>query len=394
MSYELDRLCREKDEAFAEIYRQIENTTIQQHLSQVKAEYDRQNQFSGQAGARINRIDIEFEKKTNLTSTDIILLFLSTSLQCFRQYLITNDSFRLSAISSEKIIKDPIKSVFNGVERGAERIGIGTGSIGFYKQFFLSSVPYDATNHLPGIITNVSGTTHRYRTAGHDPVLGWIFGTANILSNSLTHSDLVTSYSVKDNTITGLYPAGTIGVLVTAAKVVEAEPKMLPAALMKQMIHFGSDFFTKQSLPIPLLGTLNPDIAHRLMFTRFKDCPQVDLFSLGRQTALSSLINQIIYYVHQLFYQGEKEGTPEEYEIRTRKILSYSNLLATGSNIVVTSITKKMTQFDIGGMLVTLYRLVSDYRFINEVKREFLEKEFYKQVVGEAYDFMKEDKYV
>ena len=42
----------------------------------------------------------------------------------------------------------------------------------------------------------------------------------------------------------------------------------------------------------------------------------------------------------------------------------------------------------------TLYRIVSDYKFIHEIKRDFLKNEFYNIVVGEDYDFMKEEHHV
>ena len=60
------------------------------------------------------------------------------------------------------------------------------------------------------------------------------------------------------------------------------------------------------------------------------------------------------------------------YEVRTRKILSYSNALATSSNIIYTAITKNFTKLDVGGAVVTLYRLITDYSFISKVKYEFI----------------------
>ena len=45
---------------------------------------------------------------------------------------------------------------------------------------------------------------------------------------------------------------------------------LLAASTARQAIHFGSDYFTKQSLPIPFLGTLSPEMAHRFMFP-YKD---------------------------------------------------------------------------------------------------------------------------
>ena len=63
------------------------------------------------------------------------------------------------------------------------------------------------------------------------------------------------------------------------------------------------------------------------------------------------------------FYDPNKDGSDRMYEIRSRKILSYSNVIATGSNVIVTAFTKDVNKLDIGGMLVTLYRVVNDYYF-------------------------------
>ena len=266
-----------------------------------------------------------------------------------------------------------------------------------WEDVLFQGVPYDATNPGPHIAdTGLSGATHRYRTLGHDPVLGWIFGTANIMTNSLTKSDIVTTYQVSDMTILRHYPLGTLGMLNKAAEYAKNDPMLLAASTARQAIHFGSDYFTKQSLPIPLLGTLSPEMAQRFMFP-YKDASKrayIDMWSITRGVALSALINQLIATIHRLFYNEDRDGTPSMYEVRTRKILSYSNAMATGSNILVTAFTKDLTKLDVGGALVTLYRIVSDYKFIHEIKRDFLKNEFYNIVVGEDYDFMKEEHHV
>ena len=61
------------------------------------------------------------------------------------------------------------------------------------------------------------------------------------------------------------------------------------------------------------------------------------MWSITRGAALSALINQLIATIHRLFYNEDRDGTPSMYEVRTRKILSYSNAMATGSNILVTA---------------------------------------------------------
>ena len=47
---------------------------------------------------------------------------------------------------------------------------------------------------------------------------------------------------------------------------------------------------------------------------------------------------------------------------------------------------------DIGGIAVTMHRLISDTQFIRQVKSEFLEKEWQNAVLGEEYSFLEEAK--
>lgn len=261
-----------------------------------------------------------------------------------------------------------------------------------WEDVLFQSVPYDAStdkniSHVQN--TGIGGKTHRYRTLGHDPVLGWIFGTANIMTNSLTKSDIVTTYQVSNMMILRHYPLGTLGMLNKAAEYAQNDPMLLAASTARQAIHFGSDYFTKQGLPIPLIATVNNDVA-KTMLTK----GHIDMWSITRGAALSALINQLIATIHRLFYNEDRDGTRSMYEVRTRKILSYSNAMATGSNILVTAFTKDLTKLDVGGTLVTLYRIVSDYKFIHEIKRDFLKNEFYNIVVGKDYDFMKEEHHV
>lgn len=372
---ELEKLRREKEQIMQRAHVTLDRnfSNVENHLDQVKDEYGRVVQLSGQAGYILDRIDKDFREKTKLSSGDTVFLFLCVALQCARQYLIPNNAFRLTAMQGDQLVENTLGVVLPKS----------------WQDILLGSVPYDAVRHVEGIETGISGTTHRYRTLGHDPVLGWIFGTANILSNSLTKSDIITTYLVQEQVVTGLYPGGTPGMLGTAYHAIERDPLNLPAALAKQAIHFGTDYFTKQSLPIPFLGTLSPETAHLFMNSSMKNCPSIDMFSITRQAALSALINQIIYYLHQFFYVAERDGSQEMYKVRTRKILSYSNAIATGSNFLVTAITKNLSKLDVGGALVTLYRLVSDYQFIHAVKRDFLKNEYYNMVLGEPYDFMK-----
>lgn len=376
MDRELKRLKQEKDAIMERAIDTLGTTTqkIEDHLTQVRDEYLRVTQFSGQAGYVIDQLDRQFREKTKLSGSDTVFLFLCVALQCARQYLLTNDKLRITAAQGDALVGDTIGQITPPT----------------WEDALFQSVPYDAIKTSTHISeTGLAGTTHRYRTLGHDPVLGWIFGTANIMTNSLTKSDIVTTYQVSNMTILRHYPLGTLGMLNKAAEYAQNDPMLLAASTARQAIHFGSDYFTKQGLPIPLIAMVNNDVA-KTMLTK----GHIDMWSITRGTALSALINQLIATIHRLLYNEDRDGTPSMYEVRTRKILSYSNAMATGSNILVTAFTKDLTKLDVGGALVTLYRIVSDYKFIHEIKRDFLKNEFYNIVVGEDYDFMKEEHHV
>lgn len=183
-----------------------------------------------------------------------------------------------------------------------------------------------------------------------------------------------------------LYPNGCIGMLNRAGQYASTDKKLLAVSVVRQAIHFGSDMFTKQGLPLPFISSINNDLAKDMLMKW-----NIDTWSFIKGSSLSILINNLIFCIHQLFYNEEKDGSRDFYEVRTRKILSYSNALATGSNILVTAVTGNGKLLDVGGMVVTLHRLISDYNFIHKLKREFLEKEFYKLIVGKEYDFVKEN---
>lgn len=346
---------------------------LNNQIGQVRDEYLRVSNMSHNAPAVIEDLDRSFKEKTKLAASDIKLLFLCTAFQCARQYILTNNEFRISAAQGDQLASE----VWDHT--------VGSLVPPSWKEILFQSVPYDAIQTGSHVCdsTGLSGITHRYRTLGHDPVLGWIFGTANIMTNALTKTDFVTTYQVKDNVIIRHYPMGTIGMLNRAADYAQKDPMLLSAAAARQAIHFGSDYFTAQGLPVPLVATVNNDLAKTMILKG-----HIDMWSITRGAVLAALINQLIAVVHRLFYDEQRDGSETLYEIRTRKILSYSNALASGSNVLVAAFSKDLSKLDVGGMVVTLHRLISDYKFIQDVKRDFLKKEIYKMVVGGPYDFM------
>jgi hypothetical protein len=310
-----------------------------------------------------------FSEKTRLNKTDISFLLLTVALQCSRQYIFTNLKFRFNtAKDADDAIKKPLKNITPNE----------------WQKFLLGPVPYDAVKRQDpnSDSTGLSANTLRYRTLGHDPILGWVFGPINILSRSLTKTDFVTTYEVIGGKIGSLYNGMTLGAMQAAFEKAGEGKYNLPAAVVKQAIHFGSDYFTKHGLPLPFVSSLDNNLSQKLIrqYT-------IDTYSVTRGASMSMFINSLIGLIHQLFYNEKNHGSKELYEVRTRKILLIANTIVSSSNIIYVALSRDLKKLDLGGILVTIYRTISDLSFIGRIKKEFMQEHFDKSISKEL-DFL------
>lgn len=350
---ELHSLDREAQDLDAETDRALSNA------QKVIDESNRVADVAHNAPEILDDLDREFEEKTSLDKIDVAFLFLAAAIQCVRWYFLPNNKYRLEAKQGDKLMsKITPKS---------------------WQDILLAPVPYDAIQGGAQFDAVLAGTTHRYRTLGHDPIMVWIFGPINILSDSLTKNDF-TSYEVRNMLITKLVP--TPQIFSKAMQQIRAEPITLPTAIARQALHFGSDYFTKQGLPLPFIMTADNTLAAQ-MLTKF----HVDMWSVTRGAALASLVNMIVGYTHSLFYDPAKYSSPRVYEVKTRKIIRYSNVIAESSNVIYTAVTPNIHKLDVGGILVMLWNLFRDRKFKQKVKREFITERFNELIRGEDYDF-------
>ena len=90
----------------------------------------------------------------------------------------------------------------------------------------------------------------------------------------------------------------------------------------------------------------------------------------------------IIGAIHKFFYNPNTDFDKELYNVRTRKIILYSNMIATTSDVIQTAIRSyagdenAIKNFDLGGFLVTVYRLITDTKYILKIKEEFIFNEW------------------
>lgn len=313
--------------------------------------------------AEIILTDIErkFEKMTGLDSTDIKFVFFATALQCVRQYWLSNEKLRFKTDQqSSRMMKK------------------------YYPISLLGPVPYDAFKKS-GFVgnTGLSGANHRITALGHDPLLGWIFGTVNILSETLTKNNFyLESYKTNlvgnEYKISGLSNIGFI--LADSMERIKETPSDLLLALMKHALHLKSDAFTKMGLPIPIINSVSPDLTAVLLKNG------IDAYSVSRGMKVSNFINLLISGIHSLFYDEGRYASREIYAVKTRKIIMYSNTIASMSNVIYVALrsylgdTGAMKKLDVGGLIITLYRLIQDTAFIQQVKEEFVFGEFNERI--------------
>ena len=180
-----------------------------------------------------------------------------------------------------------------------------------------------------------------------------------------------------------------------AIESIKEDDKRLPAAIFAEAIHLKSDAFTKNGLPIPVLETFAPDLAGKLYKSNYDSlCLMKDIAVVGTQAVGAILINMVISLIHGLYYDPEKYSSRDVYEVKTRKILLYSNLISTASNVIwvggnaIAGNEAAWKDLDIGGIIVTMYRLVTDTKFIQSVKEEFVLGGFRNMIKGEDLNLL------
>ncbi len=106
----------------------------------------------------------------------------------------------------------------------------------------VSKVPYDAQDNRNTAVRveGLSAYYHRLLSLGHDPLLGFVFGTADILTGRMTTID----------------KSGKVVSQVMECYAERRETDVF-AALAKQIAHLKSDLTTCMGLPAPLMGLFN-----------------------------------------------------------------------------------------------------------------------------------------
>lgn len=342
------------------------------------------------------QIEEKFLKKTGIINpTDLKFLSLAIALQGVKQLLFSH--FAKSFHYGDKIDESKrmnhndlrIKQEEKNNKKKFREKHQKNHENGKWLNLLYQTPPYDITTGSASLGINMGGRYHRLATLGHDPILGWIFGTADILTDIITFTDF-SSYRITRKPKMRITDTSVDILTLFHESYLEIynDYLMLPTALFVQYCHLKSDILTKLGLPIPLLTVFNKAIASRLYRSQYDLlCFSRDIKIVGVSFAVSVIIDMIIGLIH-LFYRNP-EDDEDLYEVRTRKILCISNIVISTSDIVKMLITKNVRNMDLGQILNLCGCLFFDTKFLLEIKKEFVKKEFDNEFQRE-YEKVKE----
>lgn len=333
------------------------------------------------------KADESFSELTSVfNNKDLAFLELSTMLQAVAKYLIK----RFREMSDKEIAdKNPLHFEEHS-NRKNSRYYAST------KEIIANPVPFDAIRKTHtrkwfkenGIENpNFSGANHRTTALGHDPILGMIFGTANIMTSTITRSDFL-SWHVNtlmhkelsnNGKISAKYldticeRASTADIFYSIIERIKNEKgkgwSALGIALLKEIVHLSTDLPSRQSLPIPVVATFSPGLAKKLSFYG------LNTGTIVEGSLAIKIINWLIAFLHRLTMEpSEDEGL---FQVRTQKILMYSDTIATVSDIGYSMIKaylgdkNTMQKFDLGGYIVTLSQICKTQSFIAAMNTKY-----------------------
>ena len=381
-------------------------------------EEERLVEILSNADFTLKQLDALFEQRTALQKKDFAILFLAVALQLTRIYLLPHfeekfadeDRYNHDDDVVKKMERDAVNE-FKDKQNGKRKPWKTVESKGEKKYrtwqeiAYTIAVPYDATKGSKIFLGEggMHGGLHRVKTLGHDPVLGWIFGTANILTDTISicpeyklgeksvRLPVIESFTVEMKGLKWKEQTTTASVFAGAFDSCKEDIHRLYAAIFSQGLHLESDKYTKNGLPIPYLTLIDSDKAYEIYQQGYDYLDYEFDTQILRRTAKSAIasmiINAAIAAIHRLFYNPQKDGDSKLYSVKTRRVVLYSNIIATSSDIIKAAIqvyigkANAIKDFDLGGFLITLRRLVTDVAFIQKIKEEFIFKEWNRVLV-------------
>lgn len=206
---------------------------------------------------------------------------------------------------------------------------------------------------------------------GADKIWGCIVGTMNYLTDTVTFDNYNTYRVVRDPELRIVEKISLKQMFMDAVKSVNDDVMRLPVAVYAQIMHQQGRSLSE----VEFLSTFSEQRISKLYTDQYHLFTKSKRYLLvGDQAMIASLINMTIGLYHTLQYDSAKDGTYEQYEARTRTILSMSNAMSSASNAVFTLATQNWFALDAGGMIIAFNRFLNDSKFTTRLKQEMLKQ--------------------
>ena len=320
-------------------------------------------EFAENTPEYLEALDREFERETELDKKEILMMFVIVGLQLFRQHFLTKFAERVDDQTAAKETPGYEKKHSDRHQR-------------YYnptlEEILSNPVPFDANVGADGALSGGGKMGHRVTALGHDPLLGLVIGTANIATATLTTSRFESFHiRTRNKRDTFTQRASTVLVLQkTAEKMLYGGKEgitIVGASFVEEIIHLNSDLNTKNSLPLPVISAFDSEWASELAEYGLDFS---NVITVTKQVMYARLINSLVAMYHYSFYDG---SIPKDlYKVKTKKIICYSNVIASSVNIAEVYFTKDNDLLDIGGIANTIFEVVTSAKFIKKVKRDFI----------------------
>lgn len=375
------------------------------NVFEFQQEVNRIHDVTANVRSHLDDLDRQFEEKTGLNKKDVAFLFAAVALQCARIYLINKLTERNTAGKGNKL-EDKLHQSQEKIFENFDDEDVNGSKL--YKASLdqiitTAGVPYDAVSGTGGLMSG----NHRFSTLGHDPLIGLVFGTANILTNTITivpkkednigipglpstyHVRFDLGYSNPTVYRERMATTGTMFHKIKTRVYDNGDYNALVAAVIKQCIHISTDLYTSAGIQLPGLSLI-------LSGKKVQEITEIistgDVIKAGANAAIAEIINKIISIVHTLTYTPDCGMSKELYNVKTRKIINYSGIIAQSCNIGVT-VFKALGQgpvalrdLDFGGLLVCMKNLITNVHVIHDIKMEFIFGNFEKQLNIKKYE--------
>ena len=376
----------------------------------------------------ISDIDKQFSEKTGIVNAkDMAFLWGAVAIQCARWILIpTFDVETLTPNTEDR--KDSTSEGKKDRTATGKELDKGKEERDKHKypdnkNIILLPVPYDAMAGtedivIPGVTEygkQIYSMNHHSATLGHDPLVGQVIGTANIMTRSITfHDTYMTTRKVEittgRNQVVVKDPFYSIPIMFE--DVIESyreDSDRIASALLKENLHLQSDKYTRTGLPIPLLSA---EMQQRLLDSNWNSKELENVIrgavkGIAKNFLIALIINTIVGTLHGFCYNENEDESRRLYSVRTRKVVATSNVIAESLNLAVVAggtiagvlteneklIKKSISHLDIGGMIEAIHQVFKSKKLQEEVRREFLEQELFNHFTSNRYSFLEESGY-